>query len=394
MKIAVVSEWFSEGVGYAENFFPMALGRLGHEVHLLTSDMQIYATSPDYDRIYRARLGPSKVDQGVWPANGFTLHRLEGRPSRLGMRIPKLADALTALSPQIVYCFEIASPTTLTAATLRRRLGFKLFCESRLHSSVLPAAGFATRLGRLFRLRRLGVPTVVENVEAFYPIAPDVLLNITRYLGVPKDRCRPSSLAVETQMFHPSNDQEQRRAMRARLGLGEADLVCIYTGRLTSDKGPLVLAQAVDALQSRGLERMRAVFVGEGDSEFVAKIAASKGCIVHPFVAPTELPAFYRCADIGVWPLQESTSQLDAMACGLPLVVNDTVEDPARLGDVGRTFRKDDVEHLAATILELDNPAVRAAMGAAAADRISQSYSWDALARRRADDFERALAAQ
>lgn len=393
MKIAVISEWFSAGVGYAENFFPKALGRLGHDVHLLTSDLQIYATSPDYDKVYRARLGDRKVSQGVWLEDGFTLHRLEGRVGRLGIRIPQLGDELARLSPDVVYCFEIACPTTVAAAALRGRLGYTMFCESRLHSSIRrPLAGLIADAAWRLKVRCLGVQTVIDNVDTFYPIAPDVLRNITRYLGVPKERCRLSSLAVETDMFFPSNDLDERLKLRTRLGLRATDLACIYTGRLTPEKGPLVMAEAVHALQSRGFDRVRGVFVGEGDGDYVAKIAACGGCVVHPFVAPAELASFYRSADIGVWPLQESTSQLDAMACGLPLVVNDAVEDPIRLGDVGLTFRKNDVEHLASRILKLDDPDVRAAMGVRAAARIAQTYSWDALARRRTEDFARTMA--
>jgi glycosyltransferase involved in cell wall biosynthesis len=390
MKIAIVSDWFSDGVGYAENYLPRALGLLGHEVHLVTSDFQIYATSSDYDKVYRARLGERKVGKGVRLEEGFTLHRLEGRIRRSSIEIPQLSDALTRLSPQIVYCFEIACPTTLTAAVHRRQTSYRMFCESRLHSSILQS-GFLTNVKWMLRARMMGVPTVIKNVDTFYPTAPDVLRNITRYLGIPAERCRLSSLAVETRTFHPPSDPDRRIARRTQLGFHETDLVCIYTGRLTPEKGPLVLARAVDTLQSRGIKRVRGLFVGEGDSDYVAKIVSSKGCIVHPFVASSELADFYRCADIGVWPLQESTSQLDALACGLPLIVNDTVEDPIRLGDVGLTFRKNDVEHLASRILELENPELRAAMGARAAARIAGSCSWDALARSRIEDFERAL---
>ena len=392
MKIAVISDWFSAGVGYAENFLPPAFARLGHEVHLLTSNLQIYATSPDYEKIYRTRLGEKKVPLGVWSEEGVTLHRLEGRTDRFGVAIPQLGETLTRLSPQIVYCFEIACPTTVTAAVHRSRTGYRMFCESRLHSSLgQSSVALVTTVKWLLKARIMGIRTVIENVDTFYPIAPDVARNITRYLGVPPERCRLSNLAVETSTFHPSNDQSQRLARRAKFGLSESDLVCIYTGRLSRDKGPLVLARAVDSLQSRGRQHVRALFVGEGDREYVAQIASSKGCIVHPFVTPAELADFYHAADLGVWPLQESTSQLDAMACGLPLIVNDTVEDPIRLGDIGTTFKKDDFEQLACKILQLQDPEERAAMGARASRRIATSYSWDALASSRIEDFERAL---
>jgi glycosyltransferase involved in cell wall biosynthesis len=390
MKIAIISDWFSDGVGYAENFLPGALGALGHEVHVITSDFQIYATSPEYDKVYRARLGDRRVSSGVSTREGFTLHRLPGRLRRSNIEIPQLADSLIHLSPDVVYCFEIACPTTLTAARYRHRVGCRLFCESRLHSSILQS-GFIANIKRRLRSRLMRVPTIVKSIDTFYPTAPDVLRNITEHFGVPAERCRLSSLAVETRTFHPSASPDERQALRRRLGLSDTDLACIYTGRLTPEKGPLLLAQAVDQLQLQGHGDVRGVFVGEGDAEYVSKIASSKGCVVHPFVTPRELAGFYRSADIGVWPLQESTSQLDALACGLPLVVNDSVEDPIRLGEVGVTFKKGDIEDLASQILRLKNAQTRLVMGVRAVQRIVASCSWDALARSRVKDFEHAL---
>jgi glycosyltransferase involved in cell wall biosynthesis len=389
MKIAVVSDWFSARMGYAENFLPKALGRLGHDVHLLTSDLQVYATSPDYDRIYRSKLGDRQVPPGVFAADGFTLHRMPSRPGRLGIHISDLPDRLRQLAPDVVYCFEINCPTTVQVARLRRRLGYRVFCESRLHASVFrQPVGWMARARWNLKNHLLGLSDVVQNVDRYYPLGPDVLSIISTYLGVPKERCTLSSLAVETQIFSPAKAPQKVREFRRRVGLGESDLVCVYTGRFTPDKGPLVLATAIDALQAQGHSSIRGLFIGQGEESYVAKIASSAGCVIHPFVEPQELASIYHSADIGVWPLQESTSQLDAMACGLPIIINDSVEDPVRLGDGAVTFRKNDSEHLVARILELHDAARRADMGRKGAARILESCSWDALARRRVRDFE------
>jgi hypothetical protein len=42
MKIAVVSIFYSEGMGYSENCLPRALAALGHEVHLITTVFNVY----------------------------------------------------------------------------------------------------------------------------------------------------------------------------------------------------------------------------------------------------------------------------------------------------------------------------------------------------------------
>jgi hypothetical protein len=52
MRIAIISDWFSEKMGYAENCLPKALASLGHEVHLITSNVQPYFNSPNYRETY------------------------------------------------------------------------------------------------------------------------------------------------------------------------------------------------------------------------------------------------------------------------------------------------------------------------------------------------------
>ena len=58
---------------------------------------------------------------------------------------------------------------------------------------------------------------------------------------------------------------------------------------------------------------------------------------VNPFIALSELPRFFRSADIGIWPTQEFMSMLDAAACGLPIVVNDTLKAVERIEGNGLT---------------------------------------------------------
>ncbi len=63
MKIVIVSSFYSEGMGYSENNLPKALASLGHEVHVITSNLNVYGTSSDYPKNYESFLGPA--DQGV-----------------------------------------------------------------------------------------------------------------------------------------------------------------------------------------------------------------------------------------------------------------------------------------------------------------------------------------
>ncbi len=65
MRIVLISDWFAEKMGYAENCLPKALAALGHEVHLVTSIGQVYFNSPSYSATYEEFLGPAVVPAGV-----------------------------------------------------------------------------------------------------------------------------------------------------------------------------------------------------------------------------------------------------------------------------------------------------------------------------------------
>jgi len=174
--------------------------------------------------------------------------------------------------------------------------------------------------------------------------------------------------------------------LRTELGFSEGEVVCIYTGRLTKDKGPLYLAQAIDRLVSRG-RPVRGLFVGGGTPDDVAAIKACAGCVIHPFVVVRELPPFYWASDIGVWPMQESTSQLDAAACGLPLVLSDRIEVSERIDGNGLTYREGDADDLAAKLTLLFDRNVRQRMGEIGTAKIRNLFSWDLIAKQRLADY-------
>ena len=52
MRITIVTPWFSEKMGYAENCLAKALATLWHEVHVVTSTAQVYFDAPYYRTVY------------------------------------------------------------------------------------------------------------------------------------------------------------------------------------------------------------------------------------------------------------------------------------------------------------------------------------------------------
>lgn len=397
LRIAVVAEQFSENMGYAENLLPKALAALGHDVHVVTSDAQVYSDAPFYDEVYGKFLGPARVPCGTKKVDGFALHR---RPLRRHWRrlrhIDSLAHTLSEIRPDVVQSFDCISLTTLEASLYSLRYGYRFFTGNHTVASVYPAAKGYAEMPWKARVRLRLADTAPGRLAAMrvtrcYGATVDAADIAVRFFGVPARKVAIAPLGVDTDRFSPlmGADLERERAeFRRSIGVSDRELLCIYTGRFTQDKGPLVLAQSVDQLVAEG-QPVRALFVGHGPTGDA--ISRCRGAIVRPFIPSLELPSWYRAADIGVWPRQESISMLDAAACGLPIVISDRVQARERVDGNGLTYVEESVADMMNVLKQLADPALRERLGRAGAQKILERFSWLAIARRRVADYEAAL---
>jgi glycosyltransferase involved in cell wall biosynthesis len=395
MKIVVISDWFAEQTGYAENCLPKALAALGHEVHLVTSNVQPYYNSSTYRQTYERFLGPPVVDCCIKRIDGYTLHRLPHREWRRRPHPGRLFSKLRQLKPQVVQTFDIHTPSTYIAVFGRIAGGYMLFLEAHDHASVFKSRPEEEltwkRRMLLWTCRNILGPVVSRFSERCYPISPDAAEIATHHHGIQESKILIESLGVDAEVFRPADSPEEfegRAQLRKDLGIADGEIVCVYTGRFSADKNPLCLAKAVDRLVSEG-HPFRGLFVGNGPQE--PAIRALKGNVIHEFVPFKEVARFYHASEIGVWPRQESTSQLDAAACGLPLVLSDTITVRERVEGNGLLYREDNDEDLARKLLDLRDAAVRKRLGALGAVKVREHYSWDVIARRRIHDYEEAL---
>jgi glycosyltransferase involved in cell wall biosynthesis len=196
---------------------------------------------------------------------------------------------------------------------------------------------------------------------------------------------------VDTDLFSPGvgpTAKEERAKLRHQLGFAQNEIVCIYTGRFSDAKNPLCLSQSIDGLRSQGAP-FRGLFIGSGPQE--AAIRECSGCVVQPFIPVHTLAQFYRAADIAVWPTQESTSMLDAAACGLPIVVSNRLIATERVKDNGLTYEEGSAANLMRTLQTLNDPDIRKRLGKAGTTKMRQQYSWLAIAKHKLQDYEAAL---
>jgi glycosyltransferase involved in cell wall biosynthesis len=392
LKIALINETYSKKMGYAENCLSKAFAKLGMDVHLIVLPVPPYYYMTDFKKTYGDfnALTPETPEECV---DGYTVHYL--KPAwRLGrIRMRGLGAKLGEIAPHIVQTFSVNSWIPLEAALSTRRVGYKFFTGTSYQASVFPLANRPSRFWEperlhAFLLREVPGRYISSISELCYGATNDCSEVAVRFFGVSKSKIRTDPLGVDTEVFFPSDDPAERARTRAEFGFADAEIVCIYTGRFAVDKNPLLLAKAVEKLRREG-EPYRALFFGSGTQQ--AAIEACDGAIVHPFVDYTQLGKYYRASDIGVWPTQESTSMLDAAACGLPLVVNDTLTAKERIDGNGLAYRLNDLDDLARALRALRAPETRRAMGRNGAEKIAGNYSWESIARGRLKDYCAAL---
>src|SRR5687768_11918766 len=254
MRIVILTNWFSEKMGYIENCLPKALAYLGHEVHVVASTAQIYYNDPMYKVSYENFLGKNIVEPCVKPFDGYTLHRLPFRDIRGKIVIRGLHKKLKEIDPDLVQSFDPISFINLQVIWSRLFLGFRFFTANHNAASVFPLytekKSVFYRIGFYFSRTLLGR---FQNlfISRCYPATVDCEEISLKFYGLPKRKSVMFPLGVDTQWFSPASTEAEKQEcleLRKQLGYAPDDVVCIYTGRFTKGKNPLCLAKAIEKL--------------------------------------------------------------------------------------------------------------------------------------------------
>jgi glycosyltransferase involved in cell wall biosynthesis len=194
---------------------------------------------------------------------------------------------------------------------------------------------------------------------------------------------RPGAGLLVNGVDLPSPAQE-RGAVRAELGIGDGEPMALYAGRVTADKGVLVLLDAVARLPNLHL-----VVAGDGAAlpELRRRSAGRPRLHLLGQVLPAQVLRLLSGADLFVHPSSCAeglpSSILEAAAAGVAIVATPqggTVE-VIRSAEHGLLVPVDDAAALAAAMARLvDDPALRARLGAQARRLVAERFSWDEIA--------------
>lgn len=195
--------------------------------------------------------------------------------------------------------------------------------------------------------------------------------------------------------------KRRSRYLRDRLGLGDDTVLILSVGRNHVKKGYDYGIRAMAALRDKhGANNVHYVIVGKQVSAhagLVSQLSLDDRVTLIEELQPREVTECYHSVDIFFSPsIIEGLSlvSIEALACGLPLVVTDVPgnEDVVRDTSAGVIVRSKDPEQMAQGLIELVNDAGRREVLSGIAIAKAVDYDWRAVARRYAEVYRNVLA--
>jgi len=178
--------------------------------------------------------------------------------------------------------------------------------------------------------------------------------------------------------------------------------VFLFLGRVSEDKGFLILLKAFAAFRSRLETPTRLIVVGPMDESVATAIRSEEGRLLRDveFVGLVEAPTDWLAgADVFVLPSFHEglpLSLLEAMAAGLPAVVTTVGDMPAvvRSGETGWLVEPGDASGLESALVEAARSrTLREAMGQRASSLVAASYGLERCVAAYEEAYARAVSA-
>ena len=342
MKIVNIEDYFHPEAGYQINILPKYMAKMGHEVTIITSEMDKIPTELisffGCDDI-------EKKDKEYMEQSGVKIIRLPLHAFISGRAVffeKILFKTIKIENPDIVYVHGNDTLTGMQYLLKRKKMNYPLVMDSHM----LEMAS-KNKLNKAFRrvYRCFFTPIIIKDKIQVIRTQDDPY--VEKALGIPLTQAPWISYGSDTMLFHP--DEAVKKKFRTENGIGDNDFVVVYTGKLDESKGGKLLAET---FRKKFNTRKNIVLVVVGSTagaygkEVDKLFAESENRIIRfPTRRYSDLPRFYQSADLSVFAKQCSLSFYDAQACGLPVLSEDNNINIDRCGhNNGWNFKSDNAE--------------------------------------------------
>lgn len=321
MKILHVEAEYIPGLGYQVNLLSKYMAKLGHEVIILSTELDIVRPhQKNYIGTYS-----KKVDYDHYSATNVKIIRVpcKGLISDRHIWSFRVFNKIKEINPDIIFLHDNDTLVSMLYIVFY----LKKFQIPLITDSHMVAIASRNKFAKLFQFlyRKIVTPIIVRNnINVVRTVDDDFILKV---FNIPKDMAPIISFGSDVERFRPNDIRKIQ--LRTKYGIPLDNRVFIYTGKLSKDKEGFFLANSLlEPFILNNKAKISFLIVSSVDGEYGNKVEetfnrSSNQIIRMPFVNHEELSDVILTADVAIIHYAASLTYFDYLASGLPVIWSD-----------------------------------------------------------------------
>lgn len=314
MKIIHINGYFMESAAYQENLLPVGQYELGNEVYLVTSR---------FEPLMKINANTRTRPLGKTIYKGVHIIRIEEyfeMKNNGGVILKNLTPVFKKIRPDIIFFHDI-SPI-LIVGVFYKLFNPKVKLHIDFHSDENNSRNsrFGPFLHWIFRVFFFFFDGLFEK---FFCVAPETTYFVHKYYKIPENKLTFLPLPGDATML---KQYEQIRAeVRKQLNLNDQHKLIVHTGKMPQDKETFLALQAFTYMKDPNLRLLIAGSIDDHFTQTFNDFCKSDPRIINlGWLKADEVRRIFIASDVLLQPGSLSNTFIDAICCGLPLVLNNT----------------------------------------------------------------------
>ena len=313
MKILHVTAYYMDGMGYQENMLPKGQAELGHDVVVICGNRH-----PNYKHIRDERDSMPGIfyDGQVQIERLPVFAELNGR----GVIFKSLLPKLYKYKPDLLFCHGIGEP--IISCIIYKLLNPSVILQMDTHSTA-DNSGKSMYAGLYHGFFRIILQIFKAKFSSLFAISPETVEFMKKYYKLKDEDISFLPLPGDGSLMEEYCSN--RIKFREKYNIGENEKVVIHTGKLPGEK---LTNEVINAFNHLQRDDVKLIICGsiEDDwkNQFYELLGQNKNIHFLGWLPAEELRELFVASDLLCQPGSLSNTFLDAVCCGLPVILADT----------------------------------------------------------------------
>ena len=314
LKIVHVQGYWGQNLAYQENYLTRGHLKLGHDVYVVTSK---------YEPDQKFNEGQRVKKCGEYDFHGVKIIRIEDYfelKTNALVIMKNIMPVFNKIKPDIIFFHDVMP--TLIHGVIYKIYNSKVKLQIDFHSDFNNA--YQSKIGPFYHfLYKLFFKLFMKKFDKFFPVAPECKVFIKKIYSIPESKIVHLPLPGDSSILE--HYELERKNYRDKLKLVDDNIVIVHTGKLPEEKETLLVLKSFEKIKNK---KYRLIIAGSIDDHFNETfnrfLQNDKRIIFKGWISPDEMKKLFCASDVMLQPGSLSQIFVDAICCGLPIILNNT----------------------------------------------------------------------